>query len=81
MERSELFVAVTSDAGHDGSWSSSRLALCASWGGPFSLPCAQLLNIVTASTWVVALGRSVYETSDGGGLDCVGSGLSSRAGH
>jgi photosystem II stability/assembly factor-like uncharacterized protein len=63
----EPFVAVTSDAG--GRWSLERLPSGAlgQLGRSSSLcPGASCLDVVTASTWVVALGRSVYETSDGG---------------
>lgn len=75
---SELFVAVTSDAG--ARWKLEQLP-----AGPLRqlgrsgsrCPVLSCLNIVTASTWVVALGRSVYETSDGGrAWTVVGSGLS-----
>jgi photosystem II stability/assembly factor-like uncharacterized protein len=74
----ELFIAVTSDAG--GRWRLGRLPAgpLRQLGRPSSrCPVLSCLDIVTASTWVVALGRSVYETSDGGrAWAVVGSGLS-----
>jgi photosystem II stability/assembly factor-like uncharacterized protein len=75
---SEPFVAVTSDAG--GRWRLERLpAGLSSQPGPSNSRCpgASCLDIVTASTWVVALGRNLYETSDGGRVwTLVESGLS-----
>ena len=75
---SEPFVAVTSDAG--ARWRLERLpAGLSSQPAPSNSRCpgASCLDIVTASAWVVALGRSVYETSDGGrAWTVVESGLS-----
>jgi hypothetical protein len=75
---SELFVAVTSDAG--ARWRLEQLptGLLRQLGRSSSrCPGANCLDVVTAGTWVVALGRSVCATSNGGrAWTVVESGLS-----
>jgi photosystem II stability/assembly factor-like uncharacterized protein len=62
----EFLFAATHDGGAH--WALHRLPLGASRAlSAFgACPCGGCLDVVTAKTWVVAAGREIYETTDGG---------------